>query len=122
MDEQGADPRSELFTEPTLPYVVVRHFPAIYERLPVRFVNEAIGPSSAGKALVVHVPPGRTQPTVDGRALLVARLVQLSRSSGRKTCAVFGPADAVYVEPTGETRASADIPSGGHTRWPYPWV
>jgi hypothetical protein len=100
--------------QPPFPYAVIRHFSAVYERKAVRFVRDGIVSSPADGAVLVHLPTS-VQGRVDegARALVVARLVELSRISGRQMCAVFSPADAVYVEPSGDTRASADIPRQG---------
>ena len=95
------------------PYVVIRHFAATYEWMPVRFVEDAAGLSQSGDTLLVPVTDSESEASDHSRAALVERLVDLSRSTTSRTCAVFGPDDAVYVEPTGECKASRDIPRGG---------
>ncbi len=95
------------------PYVVIRHFAATYEWIPVRFVEDATGLSQSGDTLLVPVGDSESEASDHSRAVLVERLVDLSGSTTRRTCAVFGPDDAVYVEPDGDIRASCDIPRGG---------
>lgn len=95
------------------PYVVIRHFAATYERRPVRFVEHRAHATTPGGALLVPVDPSELGAAATRRAALVQRLVELARSTTRRTCAVFGPDDAVYVEPAGETKASSDIPRQG---------
>ena len=95
------------------PYAVIRHFAATYEWMPVRFVEDAADLSQSGNTFLVPVFQSENEASDTDRAVLVERLVDLSRSTERRTCAVFGPDDAVYVEPTGECKASSDIPRGG---------
>lgn len=94
-----------------LPYAVIRHFTAVYRRLPVLFVDGDRQRGPEDRAVVVKgSPPAQGQLTGQHRRRLVARLVELSRASGQRMCAVFGSADAVYVEPDGATHESANIP------------
>lgn len=103
--------------QPPFPYVVVRLFPATYERMSVRFTLDKGGPLVSGEVLEREVLV-QEEREGDRRRLLVNRLIELSSASGRRMCAVFGPADAVYVEPDGAERPSADIPIGGMEMWP----
>ncbi len=109
----GGGDRS-LHGQPPYPYVVIRHFSAVYERVRVHFVQDPIESSTTGGPVLVQViSPDDGHLAEDGRAALVERLVELSRASDRKMCAVFGPAEAVYVEPDGSTAATSCIPWGG---------
>ena len=99
--------------QPAFPYVVIRHFAATYEWALVRFVEDVADWSQPGDTLLVPATHSESEASDTGRVVLVERLVDLSRSTNRRTCAAFGPDDAVYVEPTGESKASSDIPRGG---------
>jgi hypothetical protein len=96
------------------PYAVVRHFTAVYRRLPVLFVDGDSERETGDRAVVVNSSsPVQGQLTEQHRRRLVARLVKLSRTSSQRMCAVFGSDDAVYVEPDGATHESVNIPRGG---------
>lgn len=117
--EEGASRNEPSLEQLGFPYAVFRHFPAVYERMPVRFVGEVVEPTSRGPVLLVHSGHLDAEPSAHHRrAGLLGRLLELSRRSGERACAVFGPGDAVYVEPSGETRASTDVPMGGTS---IPW-
>jgi hypothetical protein len=60
--------------------------------------------------VVVVIEPA----TIAGRILrgLRSLYICLTRAT-KEMCPVFGPADAVYVETSGDTWASADIPKEG---------
>ncbi len=112
--EEGRCREEQPLEHSEFPYAVLRHFSAVYQRMPVRFIEDVIEPLANRKVLLVPIGPFERGRSMDHRRIqLVARLAEISSLSGRRACAVFGPADAVYVEPTGQTRASADIPRGG---------
>lgn len=70
------------------PYFVIRHFAAFYERQ-------------------------RCFDLQKSREELIEDAVFLSRLENKKTCVVFGPDDAVYVEPEGKKESSGCLPRGG---------
>ncbi|HWH33952.1 MAG TPA: hypothetical protein VNT56_01375 [Acidimicrobiales bacterium] len=109
--DAASSQRDRLFDQPAFPYVVIRHLPAVYERRSVQFVIDAPPPAATDNVFLVYL----ARPAADGlaegrRGCVVAGLSELSGRIDRRSCAVFGPEDAIYVEPSGETRASVDIP------------
>lgn len=103
-----------LVEQSEFPYAVVRHFTAVYRRLPVLFVDGDPERGPEDRAVVVNgSPPVQGQLIEQHRRRLVARLVELSQASGQRMCAVFGSADVIYVEPDGATHGSVNIPRGG---------
>ena len=112
------DPR-QLRPEPgPYPYVVARHFPAVYCSKRVSWSS----PGAPGDALIQCSEPfdkeGRLRD--EARALVVAYALERAAATGFKHCAVFGERDAVYVEPDGTTSVSSQPPRWGRTVTRYP--
>ena len=100
------------------PYVVTRHFPAVYSSKRVSWAH----PGEPADAVIPC-----TEPVGDGgelrdeaRRLVVAYAVDRAAATGFKHCAVFGERDAVYVEPDGTTSESSQPPRWGRTVTRYP--
>lgn len=93
------------------PYVVIRHFPAVYEQLSVRFMADPSPSETPDDIFLVLLPTAAEEVPAEGhRAFILSSLSNFSHTAGKRTCAVFAPEDAIYIEPSGETRASSDIP------------
>ena len=104
----------ELRAEPgPYPYVVTRHFPAVYSSKRVSWRP----PGAPGDALIRCSEPfdGEGRLLDEARALVVAYALQRAAATGFKHCAVFGERDAVYVGPDGNTTASTDLPRWGRS-------
>ncbi|HEV2070650.1 MAG TPA: hypothetical protein VGR26_12725 [Acidimicrobiales bacterium] len=93
------------------PYVVIRHFPAVYEQRSVRLIADPSFTEEPDTVFLVRLPTATDEVLGEDRRLfIVSSLLDFSRTADKRTCAVFGPEDAIYIEPSGETRASSDIP------------
>ena len=104
----------ELRAEPgPYPYVVTRHFPAVYTTKRVSWAE----PGEPGHAVIPCVDPydGDGRLRDEARELVIAYAVERSAATEFKHCAVFGEDDAVYVEPDGTTTASTSPPRWGRT-------
>ena len=71
----------------SLPYLVERLIPAVYQRVGL--------------------------PEVDDESVLIEAANDRCISSGRRVCLVFGPDRCLYLEPDGSWKWSSDAPSGG---------
>lgn len=95
------------------PYVVTRHFPAVYSTKRVSWSE----PGEPGGAVVPCADPydstGRLRD--DARALVLACARERAAATRFRHCAVFGERDAVYVEPDGTTTASTEVPRWGRS-------
>jgi hypothetical protein len=112
------DPR-ELRPEPgPYPYVVTRHFPAVYSSKRLSWSH----PGEPGNAVVPCADPYDADGGLRGeaRALVVGYALERAAATGFKHCAVFGERDAVYVEPDGTTSESGQPPRWGRTVTCYP--
>ena len=100
------------------PYVVTRHFPAVYSSTRVSWSH----PGEPGQAVIPCAEPfdadGRLRD--EARALVVAHALERAAATGFKHCAVFDERDAVYVEPDGTTSDSSQPPRWGRTVTRYP--
>jgi len=91
------------------PYAVDRLMACVYRRLPLAF---GLGLSTPYDALRVSfaAPLGALSQAHRDAAIEAAALRSIE--SRRRMCVVFGPDDAVYVEPDG-SRSVAPPPGGG---------
>jgi hypothetical protein len=95
------------------PYVVTRHFPAVYSTKRISWS----APGEPGRAVIPCAEPFDEQGRLrdESRALVVAYALDRAAATGFKHCAVFGERDAVYVRPDGSTADSAEPPRWGRT-------
>lgn len=95
------------------PYVVTRHFPAVYTTKRVSWS----APGEPGQAVIRSADPydGEGALRQEARELVIAYAVERAAATGFKHCAVFGERDAVYVEPDGTTSASTQPPMWGRS-------
>ena len=97
------------------PYVVVRFAACAYGKARVEYVPGIPMPRTEGTIMQVPEPtaysPERLAPA--RRAALIDALLGFTARSRIRMCAVFGPNDAVYVEPNGTVKESNERPSGG---------
>lgn len=99
------------FSETVHPYVVVRFMACIYARRSVWF---GVGLPERGHDLVVPIPPPRgPELTPQERRAVIDAALAATVDTGFRRCVVFGPGDAVYVEPDGRAWSSDQPPSGG---------
>lgn len=97
------------------PYVVVRFAACAYGKAQVEYVPGIPMPRTEGT--IVQIPE-RKADSPEGlafarREALIDALLGFTARSRIRMCAVFGPNDAVYVEPDGTVKKSNERPSGG---------
>ncbi len=95
------------------PYVVTRHFPAVYSSTRVSWRS----PGAPGDVLIPCSEPfdGEGRLRGEARALVVAYALEQAAATGFKHCAVLGERDAVYVAPDGNATASSVPPRWGRS-------
>ncbi|MDF1565987.1 MAG: hypothetical protein P1V51_23330 [Deltaproteobacteria bacterium] len=98
------------------PRICVRFIAGVYHWLPVQPIETAPEhPPAPGKILQFLDPaPGEGPGWPPERCeALIARAELLCRQQGKSVCVVFGPRDAVYLEPDGRRKQSDEPPWGG---------
>ncbi|MBA2626245.1 MAG: hypothetical protein H0U89_11670 [Acidimicrobiia bacterium] len=96
------------------PYVVTRHFPAVYSsRRVVWDESDHSEPSDVVIRCEAPFEGGRLRD--EACALVVAFARAQAAATGFRHCAVFAERDAVYVDPGGTTSASTDPPRWGRS-------
>jgi hypothetical protein len=110
------DPR-ELRPEPgPYPYVVTRHFPAVYSSKHISWSH----PGEPGNAVVPCADPYDADGGLrtEARTLVVAYALERAAATGYRHCAVFGETESVDVEADGSTSESTHPPLWGRTSGP----
>ena len=97
------------------PYLVVRLMPAVYNCYPIEFAWNG-NTSSIPEALTLFEPnpfdaDGNLTP--ECRRKLIELVGFEARETGFRMCVVFGPKEAVYVEPEGAILEASQLPVGG---------
>ena len=103
-------------TEETYPYLIIRPMAAVYSKRVIAFVeHERATPTRPDVYITVVCPdPFREgQLTDKAKDALVEAAKRRVSESRIPACIVFGKRDLLYVNPNGETKLSAEAPSGG---------
>ncbi len=103
------------------PYLVVRLMAAVYYRYPIEFAWNG-NTSSISEALILFEPnpfDADRKLTLESKRKLIEVVSFEARETGLRMCVVFGPMEAVYVEPEGAIQEAAQPPVSGGDIGPF---
>ena len=103
------------------PYLVVRLMAAVYYRYPIEFVHNGNANPDPEALTVFESDPfdADGKLTLESKRKLIEVVSFEARETGLRMCVVFGPMEAVYVEPEGAIREAARPPVGGVDIGPF---